>query len=224
MCRNMTGKKERKKLLILFHNMIDEKNKYYSFAYEPFPRWCSYWYQIHEVLSCKPKTVLEIGVGNKIVAQYLKNTGLSVATLDVEDSLKPDITASATNMPVQDNTYDAVLVAEVLEHLPFEDFEKAMSEINRVSKDYAVISLPHYGSVIAGMFKIPLIKWLRFVLKFPSFKKHTMQENGHYWEIGKKGYPLSRVKKSMRNAGFIVMRDYNIVEYPYHHFFVLKKK
>lgn len=199
------------------------KNKYYDFAYEPLPRWASYWYQIHEVLSHNPKKVLEIGVGNRVVTHYFKNAGVAVTTLDVEESLGPDVVASVTDMPLSDASHDVVLAAEVLEHLPFEDFSKALAEIHRVTSRWAVISLPHWGSVVAGAFKIPLLPWLRFVLKLPGFKRHIMSQNGHYWEIGKRGYPLGRIKRAMREAGFEIIRDYIIIEYPYHHFFTLKK-
>lgn len=204
--------------------MADNKsNKYYDFVYESLPRWTSYWYQIHEVLSLQPKSVLEIGIGNQVVTQYLKDAGISVTTLDVEPTLKPDVIASVTSMPLPDENQDTVLAAEVLEHLPFEDFSKALKEINRVTRRFAVISLPHWGCVIAGMVKVPLLPWLRFVWKLPGFKRHVILKNGHYWEIGKRGHALGRIKRTMREAGFKVIKDYVIVEYPYHHFFVLEK-
>ena len=199
------------------------QNKYYDFTYEPLPRWSSYWYQIHEVLSFKPEKVLEIGVGNHVVTQYLKGAGVALATLDVDKALEPDVVASVTSMPLPDASHDVVLAAEVLEHLPFKDFSKALAEINRVTKQHAVISLPHWGSVIAGAVKVPLLPWLRFALKLPGFKRHVMSQNGHYWEIGKIGFSLGRVKQAMRAAGFQIIRDYVIIEYPYHHFFVLEK-
>lgn len=201
-----------------------QKNKYYDFSYEPLPRWGSYWYQIHEVLSRNPEKVLEIGIGNQVVTQYFKDAGVSITTLDVEKTLGPDMVASVTQMPLPDASHDMVLAAEVLEHVPYEDFPKALKEINRVTSRYAVISLPHWGSVVAGAFKIPLLPWLRFVWKFPGFKRHGISQSGHHWEIGKAGYPLGRIKKAMHEAGFEIVNDYLIVEYPYHHFFVLEKK
>lgn len=204
--------------------MPDKKSKkYYDFAYESLPRWVSYWYQIHEVLSLQPKNLLEIGIGNQVVTEYLKNTGLEVKTLDIDGDLGPDIVASVTKMPVAGGSFDAVLAAEILEHLPWQDFPIALAELRRVTKQYAVISLPHWGSALVAAIKIPVFPWLRAVLKLPGWKRQKPEKNGHYWEIGKRGYSLGRVKKIMRQAGFKVVRDYIIVEYPYHHFFVLKK-
>lgn len=203
---------------------VSKKKRYYDFAYESLPRWGSYWHQIHEVLARDPKTVLEVGVGNRVVTEYLQNAGPAVTTLDVEEELSPDVIASVTSIPLPDESHDVVLAAEVLEHLPFEDFPKALAEINRVTRRWAVISLPHWGSVFAVALKIPLLPWLRFAWKLPGWKRHHLSKNGHYWEIGKAGYPLRRIKKAMREAGFVIVKDYLIVEYPYHHFFVLERK
>ena len=50
-------------------------NDYYQFQkYDYLIRWISYWHQINEVLKLRPKTVLEIGIGNKTVRDCLKNT------------------------------------------------------------------------------------------------------------------------------------------------------
>ena len=204
--------------------MPDNKsNKYYDFTYESLPRWVSYWYQIHEVLSLQPQSVLEIGIGNQVVTRYLKDTGLAVTTLDIEPNLGPDIVASVTKMPVGDESFDTVLAAEILEHLPWADFPAALAELHRVTKQHAVISLPHWGSVVAAAFKIPALPWFRSVLKLPGWKQQTPEKNGHYWEIGERGYSLARVKRAMRQAGFTLVRDHIIIDYPYHHFFILKK-
>ncbi|PIP67254.1 MAG: methyltransferase type 11 [Parcubacteria group bacterium CG11_big_fil_rev_8_21_14_0_20_41_14] len=202
----------------------NKKNKYYNFKYEPLPRWCSYWYQIHEVLSLQPENVLEIGVGNRIVSEYLKHSNTAVTTLDIDASLQPDVVASVIAMPVPDKSYSVVLAAEILEHLSFEDLKKALKEIYRASKDYAVISLPDCRRIIAVSIKLPLFNWMRFVIKIPFSRQSKTEDAGHFWEIGKKGYSVSRIKKEMRNAEFEILKDYNIVEYPYHHFFILKKK
>ena len=200
------------------------KKKYYSFSYESLPRWSSYWYQIHEVLSLGASSVLEIGVGNGVVTKYLKGAGLHITTLDVDKDLEPDVVASVTDMPLSDGSHDVVLAAQVLEHLSFEEFAPALAEIHRVAGRYAVISLPHWGSILLGIVKLPLLPWLRLLCKLPSVAGSVPEDTEHRWEIGRRGYPLSRVKKEMRTSGFDIVRDYIIVEYPYHHFFVLKKK
>ncbi|XOB41355.1 MAG: class I SAM-dependent methyltransferase [Candidatus Nealsonbacteria bacterium] len=196
-------------------------NKYSFLKYDHKTRWISYWHQINEVLSLAPKKVLEVGIGNKTVLNYLKNQGVEVITLDIDEKLKPDIVGNVLKMPFQDNSFDVILCAEVLEHLPFKEFDKALEELERVSKQYVVLSLPHFGHTIKLGFKVPLIKEKRLVMKFSFFPKH--QFNGeHYWEIGKKGYPLSKIKKIIEQY-FVVKKEFIPFDNQYHHFFVLKK-
>ena len=193
--------------------------KFHNYDYKD--RWISYWYQIDEVLKLEPKTVLEIGIGNGTVAEYLKKQGLEVKTLDINKDLNPDFSASVLEMPLDNNSFDVILCAEILEHLPFEDFEKALLELKRVSKKNIVLSLPHFGPPIKISFKIPLIKEIKISFKIPFYRKH--QFNGeHYWEIGKKGY-FSRKIKNIIKKHFKIRKEFIPFENQYHHFYILKK-
>ena len=49
-------------------------------------------------------------------------------------------------------------------------------------------------------------------------------ENKHYQEIGKAGYPLSKITKDIERTGFDIIKTYRIFENPYHRFFILKKR
>ncbi|MCK5766961.1 MAG: methyltransferase domain-containing protein, partial [Candidatus Atribacteria bacterium] len=62
--------------------------------------------------------------------------------LDFDPNLNPDRVGSVLNIPFEDNFFEVVACYEVLEHLPFENFNKAISEIFRVSKSWAILSLP----------------------------------------------------------------------------------
>ncbi len=197
-------------------------NDYFSKEYNDSKRWMSYWYQIKEVLESTPERVLVIGKGNGSVPTYLKIRGLNVVTLDNDKSLRPDIGASVLNMPIDNNSFDVVLCAEVLEHLSYSEFNKALSEVKRVTKDRAIISLPHFGPTIRFLLKIPFLPELRFILKLPYSIKHQFKGE-HYWEIGKRGYPLRRIRNDIKKSGFTIENDYVVFENPLHHFFVLKK-
>ena len=199
------------------------KNKYYKHSYDHLARWSSYWRQINEVMKLKPKKVLEIGAGNQTVAGYLKERNILVTALDIDKNLKPDVVASVTDIPLGDNTYDLVLAAQVLEHLPFVDLPKALKEIFRVSRKYAVISLPQWGRIFQLHIKVPVMPHMKLLWKAPGFKRHRFCANGHYWEVGKRGYSLRKIKNIFLKNGFKIIKDYVVFEHPYHHFFVLDK-
>lgn len=195
---------------------------YFDANYDDEKRWMSYFYQVKEVLAFKSESVLIIGRGNGLVSTYLKLKGIKVVTLDIDENLKPDIVASVIEMPFKGNEFDAALCAQVLEHLPYAEFSKSLAEIKRVTKLGAVISLPHFGPVIKFCLKIPFLPLLRFMIKLPYPKKHIFKGE-HYWEIGKWGYPVGKIKSEIRKTGFSIKKDYIVFENPLHHFFVLKK-
>jgi len=195
---------------------------YFSTNYDDEKRWMSYFHQVKEVLAFRPESALVVGKGNGLVAQYLKLNDVKVITLDIDESVKSDVIASVIKMPFKDSEFDIVLCAQVLEHLPYTDFDKALIEIRRVAKSGAVISLPHFGPAMRFSFKLPLFPEIKFMIKLPYPKKH-IYKGEHYWEIGKRGYPLKKIKAEIKESGFSIEKDYIVFENPLHHFFVLKK-
>ncbi len=203
-------------------NKIQVNKDHYEKGYDTSQRFQSYFVQINEVLKLKPKSVLEVGIGNKTVADYLSRRIENVKTLDFDKELNPDIVADVTNIPLKDNSFDVVLCCEVLEHIPFEQFQKAQKELARVSKKYIVLSLPHFSHPISLSFKLPGLKQINISIYIPHPKKHKF--NGeHYWEIGKKGYPCKKIKNILLK-NFNIIKDFREKNNPYHHFFILEKK
>ncbi len=202
-----------------------EKESYNFKKYCFEDRWFSYWHQINEVLTLNPKNVLEIGVGDKVFANYLKsNTNIKYTSADIADDLNPDVVCSIDNLKFSDNGFDVVCAFEVLEHLPFEKFRQTLRELCRVSRNFVIISLPHWGRHFSIDIRLPLIKRLRWQYKFGLLPIKHKFNGQHYWEIGKKEYPLKRIKREIKKAKFEIIKDYIAFNSPYHHFFVLKKK
>jgi len=210
-------------------NLFEITQTVYSFERIDIPHWISYWYQIKIILTLSPflKKLLVVGKGDGIVANILKEYTSEVKTLDIDYKLKPDYVASVEKMPLADNNFDIVLCTEVLEHLPFEKFEKSLSELKRVAKKCVILSLPHFGPPIKFSFKIPLIREKKIALKIPISITHTIskkiaKEEIHYWEIGEKNYSLKNVKKIIKKY-FKIKKEFLPFENLSHHFFILEK-
>ena len=195
--------------------------KYKFYQYDDQGRWISYWHQINEVLKLKPEDVLEIGIGNRTVSDCLKKHGLNVKTLDIDKNRNPDIIGNVESMSLKNNSFDLILCAEVLEHLPFEKFEQCLSELRRVSKRNVVLSLPHFGPPIKISFKIPFIKEIKIAFKIPYSPKHKIG-GVHYWEIGKKGYSSRKIRNIIKRY-FKIKKEFIPFENQYHHFYILEK-
>ncbi len=193
----------------------------YEFSKYCYPdRWASYYYQLREIVKQKPSSVLEIGIGDGVLKQYLlNNTDIKYQNLDIAEDLNHDIVGNVENIPIMNNSVDVVVAYEILEHLPFEKFEKAVSELKRVSKRVVIISLPHFGPPIKFLIKLPFLPEIRFAFKIPFPQKHIF--NGeHYWEIGKKGYSVRKIRSVLKKY-FTIQREFIPFENQYHHFFVL---
>lgn len=199
------------------------KDHYNFKKYAHKERWVSYFHQLDEVLNFQPQSILEIGVGDKVFGSYIKNnTKVSYKSLDIAEDLGADVVGSVLELPFDDNSFDVVCAFEVLEHMPYEDFLNALVELRRVSKKNVVISVPHFGPRLQFFLKIPLIRKIRISIKIPFPEKHEFKGE-HYWEIGKRGFPLKRIKKDLEKD-FTILKDFVPFESQYHHFFALQKK
>lgn len=205
--------------------MILIRPDYFGKSYDTKERFISYWHQIDEVTNLEPEKVLEIGAGNGFVSEYLKKRGIDITTLDIEKSLNPDIVGNTLSLPFKDGSFCVITCYEVLEHLPYENFNKIISEIFRVSKSYAVLSLPDVERYYYLDAQIPKLGKIKKLIVLPRPRKPFHKFDGeHYWEIGKAGYPLSRIINDIKKEKFEVEKTYRVFEQLYHRFFVLKKR
>ncbi len=182
-------------------------------------------HQIEEVLNTKPNNILEIGIGNRFVSNYLKSRKINITTFDIDEKLEPDVVGDVRelNKHFNNNSYDTILCAEVLEHLPFEYFEKCLIELKNVTKKNLILTLPHHALNSYFHLKIPLLKPIKFNLTIPFPLKYKWKIGGsHYWEIGWGGYSFKKIKKEIENH-FTIKETYLVNESLFHRVFVLEK-
>ncbi|MBX4210347.1 class I SAM-dependent methyltransferase [Candidatus Parcubacteria bacterium] len=199
--------------------------------YDHKARWIHYYYQVQFVArqirqrNGDPSfSVLEIGPSHGFVTEYLRKFGVKITTLDNKKEYKPDVLADVLKMPLPDNSFDMVLICEVLEHLPFEDFEKAMKEIYRVTKSHVLFSSPDVRRVIGASIKLPFLKTKEISLRFPTFTTNIPAQVGHHqWEMGKREFSPKRFRKILEDIGFTVIEEKVFSDTPKNHYFLLKK-
>jgi 2-polyprenyl-3-methyl-5-hydroxy-6-metoxy-1,4-benzoquinol methylase len=204
------------------HNRYDfYKNK----EYDKLEHFISYYTQFSLVKKYASDKIIEIGIGNKTLSDYLKKLNYDVTTCDYDKKLDPDIICDIRKINIKNESFDTVLAFEILEHIQFKDFEKAISELKRICKNKIIISLPYSSTNMSISIKIPLInKRLNFLI---TFFEHTFLRNKydgvHYWEMGKKGTSKKEIKKIINNQNLKIIKEHQEPLYPYHYFFVLEK-
>lgn len=200
-----------------------ESNHYDFGRYMSIQRWCSFWHQLDELQKLKPESVLEIGSGSGLLKIVAAKFGIKVDTLDHDPDLNPDFVGSGTAMPFDDASYDVVCAFQMLEHLPYEVSLKAFGEMVRVSRRHVVISLPDAKVVYRYLFHVPRLGSQEFFLPKVQLGLPEHEFDGeHYWEINKRGYPLSRVIADFSQYMRLI-ETYRVREIPYHRFFIFER-
>ncbi|MBN2027619.1 MAG: class I SAM-dependent methyltransferase [Actinobacteria bacterium] len=172
----------------------------------------------------RPGKVLEIGKGNGLICWYLGSRGVETITIDCDEDLCPDMIGDVRDLPFPDGSFDVVSCCQVLEHLPYTDFPRALNEIFRVTRSHAVMSLPDRYSYYRVFLQVPRIGVYRKVISFPKVARRYRQAGvSHLWEIGLAGSSLRDIYRDIAEADFKINNTFRVFEHPCHRFFVLKK-
>jgi ubiquinone/menaquinone biosynthesis C-methylase UbiE len=125
-------------------------------------------------------------------------------------------------MPFADGSFDTILIAEVLEHLPFEQFPACLAELRRVARRHVIITLP---CPLAGLhlgLNLPLLEPIFLSLGFRQYSRPRF-DGQHYWELDRLGYPKRRIRAAIREAGYRVTQEFRPGLSLYNYFFILEK-
>ena len=196
---------------------------HYDFAgYVTRSRFMSFWHQLDEVVRLGARTVLEIGPGPGIVTGILRRQGVAVTTCDIADDTGADVCASVSRLPFGDGSFDVVVCCQVLEHLPFDDSLRALTEIRRVCRVGSVISLPQAGRYWPFTIHVPFVGAVKFGIRLPGRLKPHVFDGQHHWEIDTTGYGERQILEQYERM-FASVRTFRVHENHYHRFFVLQK-
>ena len=101
------------------------------------------------------RTILDVGCGDGFVINRLCGrydcTGVDISKTALRTVRCRKLLASATELPFEDNSFDLVMINDVLEHLGGETFVRALGELQRVARKYVLVTVPFMENLNAGM-------------------------------------------------------------------------
>lgn len=166
-------------------------------------------------------SILEIGRGSGFVNAILNELGYAVDSLDINNNLNPTYVGDISHEDfIFDKVYNVVLCAEVLEHIPFEKFDICLENISRLIDGMALITLPNCKSP----YKISFSVNSRMVSFDMLRLKQKKISEGHFWEINYAKYCTNKEITRRMKKYFDVVEEGKVKQYPYHYFYLLKKK
>lgn len=189
----------------------------------------SYFFQVDLPIRLQPKNILEIGIGDNTTSNYLKQHNLDVVTCDIDKNRYPNYVSDIKYLPFRVGSFDIVLAYEVIEHLPWENINHVFEELHRISRKYVIISVPYASHNFEIAIKFPLIRRLLkkdfidifFRIPYPVRDIKNIGDP-HYWEIGRKSYPMKKFKKVIEKY-FKIKREIRPTLHSYHHFMILER-
>ena len=141
--------------------------------------------RIEETAALVPNSVrslADIGCGNGIFLHYLQSK-FNFSLLGVDRSQQAlrhvqvnKIQADIINVPVGDHAFDCVTCLEVLEHIPYVNYQNALQELARISSQYILISVPYREKIERNSTRCPQCKSVfNTDLHFRSYDEETLK-------------------------------------------------
>ena len=199
----------------------------------------SYLQQMLWIKSCSGiSSIFEVGPGEGFCATNLRKLGYQYETLDKFKvaNFEPDYNQSFTNFSADDHPkkYDMACAFQVVEHFPYEKFKENILKLAKISKRYVFISIPYscYGFSFNVSFTFNQKSYFRKIgFYIPTLKKNRKYREEymkrypwavHYWEIGRKQFPLKKILKDIDELKLKVIRKSH-GENPYHYYILCEK-
>lgn len=204
--------------------MMQVSPSHYAFeSYLGADRWASYYCQLRTVHQEGARKVLYVGVGDDIVPRALEAHGIDVSRFDMDPALGPDYVGDIRTLAeaVGDHTHDTIVCCQVLEHLPYEEFESLVRGLVKAASRRVIISLPYkHLQLFDAKVELPWAGAISIAAWTPHFWQNWKFDGQHYWEVGTRGHSKRTVVEAIKKQARVV-RTFHAAGNRYHFFIVI---
>lgn len=199
-----------------------DKGVYFLDFYFSMPQLCSLAHQLNFIHSMRPKSAIEIGVGNGFVSTYLRRAGVSVITADINPALGADICAPLAEVRARiEQPQDLVICCEVLEHMPLSELDDNLDHLRDLG-ERLFLTLPNSRKSwgFSGLAFLPKLGARLFDLNVDIPWRRPIAGGPHFWEVGHSSdcTRAAIVRRLRRRYGTV--RSGRFTLNPYHLWFI----
>lgn len=101
------------------------------------------------------KTILDVGCGNGYIINFLAErydcTGIDISETALQGVTCKKMIGNCNALPFPDDSFDLVMINDVIEHLPQDVLRETLAELRRVSARYIIVTVPFMERLDAGM-------------------------------------------------------------------------
>ncbi|KKK71523.1 hypothetical protein LCGC14_2913050, partial [marine sediment metagenome] len=127
---------------------MNQDEKRIAFSYEGLQ---SHLMQVYLTIKLQANDILEIGTRFSLIKAIL-GPFCNLTTLDFKKEFNPDLLIDISDLKqlntLKDNTYDLILLCEVLEHISYEKLDGIFQILKNKTRKYVIISVPDQSSYI----------------------------------------------------------------------------
>jgi SAM-dependent methyltransferase len=176
--------------------------------------------RVFKYMEHKPESILDFGYGDGQITNSLHQRGYNIIGLDNSkgnyekaSNWFPECDFrlyDGLNIPFEENSFDTVILNDVLEHIPYDLMEKLIERIKKVLKPNGIIyfSVTNRYDLIEPHTKIPFITWLPRTFWKPFEKIY--KSRSHYSIANIYPYTFKRLRSFCKKHG-LNFKDYTSV-------------
>jgi SAM-dependent methyltransferase len=181
-----------------------------------FINWIRFFFLLKQIIADRPDRVLEVGVGGGFLRDSAERFVGSYEVLDINDRLDPDHLGDVREeIPGLSGSFDKIVAADVLEHVPFEDLGRVLSNMHMYLKKSGklLVTIPHRRSNFMYMTPRNIPTFLSVPTGFLSpgafyrrfIKRKIWIDPDQAWEIGDGNVKVRDVERKMVDSGFSIL-------------------